>query len=198
MSTEIVFILDRSGSMTGLETDVIGGFNSMLNEQKKFKQKAKLTTILFDDKYEILHDGLDINIVNDITKENYFARGWTALLDAIGKTILLVQTRTKKKDKVLFIINTDGLENYSKEFDQEKIKTLVEECEKERNWKFIFVGANIDSFAVGNSFGINTTANYTANSIGTRSFYDTVSTMVSGYIESKSGEIDTTLLTNIK
>jgi uncharacterized protein with von Willebrand factor type A (vWA) domain len=194
MTTEIVFVLDRSGSMGGLEDDVIRGFNSFLVEQQKLKDKASLTTILFDDKYEVLYDGIDLQEVRTITKKEYFVRGSTALLDAIGKSINTVKSHTSKKDSVLFLVNTDGYENASKEYTNEKIKELVSKCEKNKKWKFVFLGANIDSFAVGNNLGITTSRNYTSNGVGTKSVYDAVSTIFTSYrcdvANSKDGTAD--------
>jgi uncharacterized protein YegL len=196
MATEIVFVLDRSGSMNGLESDVIGGFNSFLLEQQKLKGKARLTTILFDDKYEILHNGMDIKNVNPITEKEYFVRGMTALLDAIGKTITTVRSHTKKKDKVLFIINTDGKENSSVEYSHEKIKELVKECEEKNGWKFMFLGAGIDAFAIGKSMEILTTGAFNATKDGMRSFYKTINVMTSTY--RNTGNIDESELDGLK
>lgn len=130
--TELVFILDRSGSMSGLETDTIGGFNSMLEKQKKESGEAFVTTVLFDDKYELLHDRYDIKGVNLLTEKEYYVRGSTALLDAIGITINNIGkalSNTNEEDrpgKVLFVIITDGMENSSREFSYEKVKEMVE------------------------------------------------------------------------
>lgn len=198
MATEIVFILDRSGSMNGLQNDVIGGFNSFISEQQKLKDKARLTTILFDTEYEILHDGVDIRDVKPITDKEYYPRGATALLDAVGKAINTVKSHAKKKDKVLFVINTDGYENSSKEYTNEKIKELVKECEDKDKWKFVFIGANVDSFAVGSSMGITYTANYSSTSAGQRSTYDAVTTITSSYRGSSTGNLDTSALKDIK
>jgi uncharacterized protein YegL len=181
MTTEIVFVLDRSGSMRSLESDVIGGFNSFLSEQQKLKDEARLTTILFDNEYEVLHDGLDIQNVKPITPKEYFVRGTTALLDAVGKAISVAKSHAKKKDKVLFIINTDGYENSSKEYTNEQIKELVKKCEKKDNWKFIFLGAGIDSFAVGGSMGFTMTGNYSNSSKGYACLYNTTTDMVSTF-----------------
>lgn len=181
MATEIVFILDKSGSMSGLEKDVIGGFNSFVNEQKALKGKAYLTTILFDTSYKILMDRVKLADVPALTKEDYYTSGGTALLDAIGKTINHVKRTKSPKSKVLVVINTDGEENSSVEFiEKNKIKEMVEDCRKNK-WEFIFIGANIDSFSEGHSLGITYTGNYTANSIGTASVYTTVSNMTKQY-----------------
>lgn len=181
MKTKIVFILDRSGSMGSLTTDVIGGFNQFLKEQKEVKGKASLTVVLFDDMYELLMEDVDIQDVNPITEKEYFVRGrTTALLDAVGKTINTVKANAKKRDKVLFFINTDGIENASHEFTNPDVKALVEETKK-LGWNYVFLGANIDSFAVGGAMGIKLTASYTASSVGTQSLYDTMSSVTKGF-----------------
>jgi hypothetical protein len=183
MKTEIVFILDRSGSMGGMESDVIGGFNAFLSEQKKLKDKALLTTILFDTEYEVLHDGIDIQKVEPITKREYYVRGGTALLDAVGRAISGVKSHYKDGDKVLFVINTDGEENSSHEFTKDKLKKMIEKREKKDNWKFMFLGANIDSFSVASGIGIPMahTSNYAQTEQGYTLMYNTVSDTVSNY-----------------
>jgi uncharacterized protein YegL len=205
MATEIVFVLDRSGSMHGLEKDVIGGFNSFVVEQQKIKDNSRLTTVLFDDRYEVLHDGIDLQEVKPITAKEYFVRGSTALLDAVGKAITTVQSHTNRKDdSVIFLINTDGQENASKEYTNQTLKDLVKECETSKKWKFVFIGANIDSFAVGNRMGIGTTRNYTADSHGTQSVYTATAAMTSNYryeVNNSKGadvQLDTTKLDDIK
>lgn len=180
MATHIVFVLDRSGSMGGLENDVIGGFNSFLRDQKKLKGKAKMTVVLFDDRYEVLINAIDLQLVPEITSKEYFVRGMTALLDAVGKTINVVKDASKKKDKIIFLINTDGLENYSREFTSKKvIADMIKECEKERKWKFVFFGAGIDAFAEGGSIGINAVSTYTHTGGGTQAAYATASSNIS-------------------
>ena len=187
--TEIVFILDRSGSMARLVEDTIGGFNSFIETQKQEDGEALLTTILFDDKYEILHNGVDIKTVKPMTTKEYSARGMTALLDAIGKTINTVGDRlnkTKEDDKpskVIFVITTDGQENMSKEFNQAQIKAMIEHQINTYNWQFLFLGANIDAVGTAQSFGISGqfASNYTANSVGTDSLYSSLSKSVASY-----------------
>jgi uncharacterized protein YegL len=183
MKTEIVFILDRSGSMAGMESDVIGGFNAFLNEQKKLKDKALLTTILFDTEYEVLHDGVDIQKVEPITKKEYFVRGGTALLDAVGRAISGIKAHYKDGDKVLFVINTDGEENSSHEFTKDKLKKMIEKREKKDNWKFMFLGANIDSFSVASGIGIPMahTSNFSQTGQGYATMYNAVSNISSNY-----------------
>ena len=180
MKTKIVFILDRSGSMGNLASDVIGGFNQFLADQKKLKGKAYLTVVLFDDKYEVLMKDVEIQDVKPLTEREYFVRGTTALLDAVGKTVTTVKADSKKRDKVLVFINTDGFENASVEYDNKKVKEVVEDAKK-LGWNFVFLGANIDSFSVGGAMGITVTSNYTASAIGTRSVYDTTSNLVASY-----------------
>ena len=160
IKTELVFILDRSGSMGGLESDTIGGFNSLLKKQQAEPGDCRITTVLFDDNYEILHDRIDIKAVKEITSQEYFVRGCTALLDAVGKTIKKISKVQKntaddyRAEKVMFVITTDGMENASKEFTYDKIKSMVEKQKKKYNWEFIFLGANIDAIDVANRFGI--------------------------------------------
>ena len=158
--TELVFILDRSGSMGGMENDTIGGFNSMLSKQQAEPGDCRITTVLFDNEYELLHDRIDIKAVGAITTSEYFVRGQTALLDAVGRTITKiggVQKNTAEEyraGKVLFVITTDGLENASREFSYDKIKTMVEHQKTKYGWEFIFLGANIDAVDVANRFGV--------------------------------------------
>ena len=185
--TELVFILDRSGSMSGLESDTIGGYNAMLEKQKKEAGEATVTTVLFDDKYELLHDRIDLKGIAPITDREYYVRGCTALLDAIGKTIQKianVQKRTSpenRADKVLFVITTDGMENASREYTYDKIRSLVEQQKQEYGWEFLFLGANIDAISTARRFGIGAdrAVNYHADSQGTRLNYEVVSETVS-------------------
>lgn len=159
--TELVYILDRSGSMGGLESDTIGGYNSTLKKQKEADGEAVITTVLFDDQYELLHDRINIKGVMPITEKEYFVRGTTALLDAIGKTISKignVQKNTadeERAEKVLFVITTDGFENASKEYTYSRIKTMIERQKNKYGWEFIFLGANIDAVAEAEKFGID-------------------------------------------
>ena len=183
---DVVFILDRSGSMGGLESDTIGGFNSMLEKQRKIEGKAFITTVLFDDQYELLHDRVNIAKVNNITEKEYFVRGSTALLDAIGKTIAKEKAiqdtlgQNEKADKVLFVIITDGLENASKEYNSSTVKKLIETQKEKYGWEFLFLGANIDAIETANTIGINAerAVNYKSDSIGTKKNYDTLNKAV--------------------
>ena len=158
--TEIIFILDRSGSMSGLEKDTIGGYNSFLEKQKDVKGEANVTTILFDTEYEVLHNGVDLKKIKPITAKEYYVRGGTALLDAIGKSITDLGLRLKntpedkKPAKVIFVITTDGEENSSREYDQVKINEMITHQQKKYSWEFIFMGANMDAVKVATGMGM--------------------------------------------
>lgn len=190
--TELVFILDRSGSMGGLESETIGGFNSILEKQKNEKKGSiTVTTVLFDNEYEILHNRLPINEVKKITNEEYYVRGMTALLDAIGKSIVnlkeINKTKKNKNNKVLFVIITDGMENASREFTIDKVKELVEFQKKEFNWEFLFLGANIDAIQTAKSFGIEASkaVQYHSDKIGTEKNYKVLNEAVSEFRSGK-------------
>ena len=191
--TELVFILDRSGSMGGLESDTIGGFNSMLAKQQTEQGDCRITTVLFDNEYEVLHDRIDIKAVSQITGCEYFVRGSTALLDAVGKTINKiggVQKNTAEEyraDKVLFIITTDGMENASREFDYDRIKSMIERQKSEYKWEFIFLGANIDAVETANRFGIakDRAQNFHNDSEGIKLNYNILSDTVLQYRRSE-------------
>lgn len=182
VKTELVFILDRSGSMTGLESDTIGGYNAMIERQKKEPGEALVTTVLFDDEYELLHERRDIREIRPITAADYYVRGCTALLDAIGRTVSRViaaqegDADESRPEKVLFVITTDGLENASREYDSARVKRLVERVQSERGWEFIFLGANMDAIKVAGSMGISAdrAATYSADPEGTRRNYAAV------------------------
>lgn len=198
MSTEICFILDRSGSMSGLEDDVIGGFNSFLHEQQKVKGKARVTVVLFDDQYDVLYNGMDIKDVPDLTRTQYFVRGSTALLDAVGKAITTTAGHLRSKDKVICVINTDGQENSSHEYTNEQIKALVEEKQATGKWQFIFFGVNVDKFAIAHQYGININfvSNYSHTGQGQRSTYDTISLASTQY--RSTGTVDPNVMDNVK
>lgn len=185
--TEIVFILDRSGSMSGLEADTIGGYNSMLEKQKKEEGEAIISTVLFDDQTEILHDRNNIDKVKNITDKDYYVRGCTALLDAVGGAIHHIGRVQKelpedeRPEKTLFIITTDGMENASRLYSYDKVKKMVEKKKKKQHWEFIFLGANIDAIEVAERFGVaaNRAVRYESDSIGTALNYDVMSKLVS-------------------
>lgn len=185
--TELVFILDRSGSMSGLERDTIGGYNSLLQKQKKEPGDAIITTVLFDDRYELLHDRINLPGIAPITDKEYYVRGSTALLDAVGKTInkiVNVQRHTAKEEQaehVMFVITTDGMENTSREYSYEKISQMIDHQKKRYGWEFIFLGANIDAIATAERFGISRdrASNYNADSEGTSLNYEVISETVS-------------------
>lgn len=169
--TDIIFILDRSGSMSGTENDTIGGFNSFIQQHKKNKN-TKVTTVLFDDQYEVLYERKKITEVKKLTPKEYYVRGCTALMDAIGKTINSLSPKIKN-NKVLFVITTDGLENASHEYTKEKIRKLIK---KHSNWEFIYIGADIDSYSEASSIGIKTsnTANYSKSRRGINTLFASV------------------------
>ena len=158
--TELVFILDRSGSMHGLEKDTIGGFNSVLERNKALPGDANITTILFDHRYTILHDRQPIRSVAPITERDYSPAGMTALLDAVGQAIRKidnVQAHTAedyRAGKVQFVIITDGLENASKEYSAQRVKQMIRDRQEKDGWDFIFLGANMDAIAVAADMGI--------------------------------------------
>jgi uncharacterized protein YegL len=163
--TEIVFLLDRSGSMAGLESDTIGGFNSFIQRQSQHKGETTVTTVLFDDQYEVIWSGIDAKEVL-LTDNTYYVRGTTALLDAVGKAVNDADRRMKKLDKkskpnnVIFVITTDGLENASREFTYEKVEKLIRQKQEVDNWEFIFLGANIDVASEAQSIGIDVSNSY--------------------------------------
>jgi uncharacterized protein YegL len=185
--TELVFILDRSGSMSGLESDTIGGYNALLEKQKKEVGEAVITTVLFDDKYELLHDRINIRGIVPITDREYYVRGSTALLDAVGKTINKIGNAQKhtaedeRAEHVMFVITTDGMENASCEFSYAKVRKMIENQKSKYGWEFIFLGANIDAIATAERFGISEdrAANYNADSEGTSLNYAVISETVS-------------------
>ncbi|MBY0148636.1 vWA domain-containing protein [Neobacillus niacini] len=180
--TEIIFLLDRSGSMGGLEGDTIGGFNAFIKNQRKLEGKTLVTGVLFDDQYEVIWNGVEAEKVK-LTGEVYYVRGCTALLDAVGKTILDVGCRLSKTDeadrpgKVIFVITTDGFENASREFTYGKVKELIQHQQEKYNWEFIFLGANIDAKKEADSLGIDieNAYNFEATEIGVECMYKMVS-----------------------
>lgn len=184
--TELVFILDRSGSMGGLESDTIGGFNGMLQKQKKEEGEANVTTVLFDDQIDIIHDRFPIDVVKPLTGADYYVRGCTALLDAVGSTVKKVENiqehlpEEMKAEKIIFVITTDGQENASREYSANMVKKMIEE-NQEKGWQFLFLGANIDAVEEAEKIGIRRTyaANYKNDSKGVRLNYQAVGRVLS-------------------
>ena len=185
--TEIVFILDRSGSMSGLEADTIGGYNSLLEKQKKEKGEAIVSTVLFDDTQEVLHDRVDLSKMQPITDKEYYVHGCTALLDAVGGAIHHIGNVHKyareedRPEKTLFIITTDGMENSSHRYTYDKVKKMVEHQKEKYGWEFLFLGANIDAIEVAGRFGIapDRAVNYECDSEGTAVNYKALNIAVS-------------------
>lgn len=181
--TELVFILDRSGSMSGLEKDTIGGFNSMLEKQRKEPGDAVVSTVLFDNEIEVIHDRVAIADVPNLTDEEYYVRGCTALLDAVGGAIHHIGNvhkyarREDVPEKTLFIITTDGLENASRRYTYDKVRHMIEHQKERYGWEFIFLGANIDAAAEARRFGIDEAmaANYHCDEAGTALNYQVIS-----------------------
>ncbi|MBR6109520.1 MAG: VWA domain-containing protein [Clostridia bacterium] len=184
--TEIVFILDRSGSMGGLESDTIGGFNSMLEKQKKEKGEAIVSTVLFDHESEVLHDRIPIEKVEPMNEKQYYVRGCTALIDAMGGAIRHIRNVHKYireedvPEHTIFIITTDGMENASKKYSSDEVKKMVSE-QKEKGWEFLFLGANIDAIETAKHFGIeeDRAVTYRSDKKGTRMNYKAVGSAIS-------------------
>lgn len=182
-STEMVFILDRSGSMAGLESDTIGGFNAMIEKQKKQPGKAYVSTVLFDTSTTVLHDRAELTTVKLMTSDDYFAGGCTALLDAIGGAINHIgniHKYARPEDipaHTIFVITTDGLENASRRYSKSDIKRMIERQRSKYGWEFLFIGANIDAIVTAESFGIEQSraVNYHADKKGTEVLYDAIS-----------------------
>ena len=187
--TELVFILDRSGSMSGLEADTIGGFNSLISKQKKEEGEALISTILFDDRQEVLYDRVPLDQIGQMTEDQYYVRGCTALLDAIGGAIRHIGNVHKyareedSPEKTLFIITTDGMENASRSYSYETVKQMVERQKEMYNWEFLFLGANIDAIATAARFGIakERAVNFENDSEGTQLNYEVLNEAVADY-----------------
>jgi len=185
--TEIVFILDRSGSMSGLEKDTIGGFNSLIERQKKEEGEAYISTVLFDNETQVLHDRVPLDKVRPMTEEEYFVGGCTALLDAVGGAIHHIGNVHKyareedRPEKTLFVITTDGQENASTQYTYDKVKKLVERQKERFGWEFLFLGANIDAAKEAGRFGIqeDRTANYVCDAQGTEVNYRALNKAIS-------------------
>ena len=184
--TELVFILDRSGSMAGLEADTIGGFNAMLEKQKQEPGEAVVSTVLFDNETQVIHDRVFLEKVPALTQKEYYVRGCTALLDAVGGAIHHIGNVHKyareedRPEKTLFVITTDGMENASRRYTYDKVKTMIQRQQEQYGWEFLFLGANIDAAREAARFGIRAdrAANYHADHVGTGVIYEAVSEAV--------------------
>lgn len=184
--TEIVFILDRSGSMAGLEDDTIGGFNAMIEKQRREPGEAYVSTVLFDNHSEVIHDRVDIQSVPSMTRRDYYVRGCTALLDAVGKAIHHISNVHKyareedRPEKTIFVITTDGMENASREYTYDRVRRMIEHEKEMCGWEFLFLGANIDAAKEAARFGISEdrAANYHADHQGTAVIYKAMSEAV--------------------
>ena len=185
--TEMVFILDRSGSMGGLEKDTIGGFNSLIEKQKKEEGEAYVSTVLFDNDVEVLYDRIPLNKIEPMNEKQYFVRGCTALLDALGGAIHHIGNIHKYAreedvpENTVFVITTDGMENASRNYTKKQVKEMVEKQQKEHGWQFVFLGANIDAVSTAESYGIPKymAAEYEADSHGTEVMFKAVAKKVS-------------------
>ena len=185
--TELVFILDRSGSMSGLEGDTIGGFNAMIEKQKREEGEALVSTVLFDNEAEVLHDRARLETIAPMTDRDYTVRGCTALLDAIGGAIHHignVHKYAREEDvpeHTVFVITTDGMENASRRYSAEQVKAMIEQQKEKYSWEFLFLGANIDAVATARSFGISEdrAVRYQCDSEGTALNYEVLSCAIS-------------------
>ena len=192
--TEIIYILDRSGSMGGLESDTIGGFNSMMEQQKKTGEKAVVSTVLFDDVCEVIHDRVPIEKIEKMTDKQYYVRGCTALLDAVGGAIHHIGNVHKyareedRPEKTIVVITTDGMENASCKYSLDKIEKMVKRQQKKYGWEFIFIDANIDAYAEAQKYGIrrDRAVNYVCDDIGTANVYAGVSKAVCSVMMAES------------
>ena len=194
--TEVVFILDRSGSMSGLEADTIGGFNSRISKQKKEDGEAVISTVLFDDQQEVVYDRQPVKMVEPMTDRQYYVRGCTALLDAIGGAIHHIGNVHKyareedRPEKTMFIITTDGMENTSRFYTYDRVKYMVERQKEKYGWEFLFLGANIDAISVAARFGINAdrAINYECDQVGTSLNYQVMSETITAVRRAKNKE----------
>ena len=185
--TELVFILDRSGSMSGLEGDTIGGFNSMIEKQKREPGDCLVSTVLFDNFSEVIHDRVPLENVPKLTEKEYFVRGCTALLDAVGGAVHHIGNVHKyarpedRPEKTMFVITTDGLENASRRYGYDKVKAMIERQKEKYGWEFIFLGANIDAAREAARFGIGAdrAVRYQSDSVGTALNYEVISEAMS-------------------
>lgn len=185
--TEVVFILDKSGSMSGLEKDTIGGFNSLIEKQRKEPGDAIVSTVLFSDNSKVIHNRVNIKDIPLLTTNEYYVSGCTALLDAVGNAINYISKKHNESnndevpEKTIFIITTDGQENASREFTYSKVKNLIENMKENNKWEFIFLGANIDTIAEAKRFGIdeNNAVNYNCDEVGVEINYECLGKAIS-------------------
>lgn len=209
--TEIVFILDRSGSMSGLEADTIGGFNSMITKQQKEPGEALISTVLFDDRTQVLHDRVNLADIKPISDKEYYVQGCTALLDAVGGAIDHIRAAQKqmpddeRPEKTLFIITTDGMENSSRKYSLDKVRKMIDKRKKKNQWEFLFLGANIDAIEVADRFGIapSRAVNWHHDKAGTALNFKVMSKVVgcaraSGSAGSMSDALDEDMLEEIR
>lgn len=195
---ELVFILDRSGSMAGLEKETIAGFNRLIQQQKEVQGEALVSTVLFDDRFEVLHNRVSIQKIEHMTSKDYYVRGSTALLDAIGRSILKIRNVHKaleeenKPEKTLFFITTDGMENASVEFNYEHLNEYIQLQKEKYGWEFIFIGANIDAIGTAKKFGIDAdrAVNYRADKRGTNLNYKVMNETITELRVNKSIRAD--------
>ena len=191
--TELVFILDRSGSMAGLESDTIGGFNAMIDKQKKQDGECYVSTVLFDNVSEVLHDRVKLSEIKPMTDREYTVRGCTALIDALGGAIHHIGNIHKYArnedvpEHTVFVITTDGMENASRKYSSDKVKAMIERQKEKYGWEFLFIGANIDAVETAAQYGISEdrAVNYNADKVGTHILYESVSAVVENVRASK-------------
>ena len=191
--TELVFILDRSGSMAGLESDTIGGFNAMIDKQKKQDGECYVSTVLFDNVSEVLHDRIKLSDIKPMTDREYTVRGCTALIDALGGAIHHIGNIHKYArnedvpEHTVFVITTDGMENASRKYSSDKVKAMIERQKEKYGWEFLFIGANIDAVETAAQYGISEdrAVNYNADKVGTHILYESVSAVVENVRASK-------------
>ena len=186
--TEIVFILDRSGSMAGLEADTIGGFNSLIEKQRREEGEAIISTVLFDNFSDVIHDRVPLDKITEMTRDEYYVRGCTALLDAVGGAVHHIGNVHKyareedRPEHTLFVITTDGMENASRQYSYEEVRRMIERQKETYGWEFLFLGANIDAAKEAARFGIreDRTVNYHCDSEGTALNYEVVAETICG------------------